>query len=141
MSEILVSFDFPADAELIDLDRLTRLAELVFVSENTRWVEVGIILTRHHRMSGLNRDFLNHEFDTDVLSFLLNQSDEGIEGEVYVDVETAAERHSEFGSTLEKEIQRYVVHGLLHLAGHQDETLEKKQAMHHLESRYLEMDA
>ncbi|GMQ81938.1 MAG: rRNA maturation RNase YbeY [Rhodothermia bacterium] len=140
MSEILISFDFSDDAEFVDLTRLTRLAEHVLETECAAWVRIGIVLTRHDRLRTLNRDFLNHDFNTDVLSFLVEESDAGIEGEVYVDLETAIERHTEFGSTIEEEIDRYVVHGLLHLAGYDDDTPEKKREMYELESRYLMMD-
>lgn len=139
MSEILISFDFSEDAELVDLPRLIRLAEHVLQAEGTVWTGIGIVLTRHDRLRTLNRDFLKHDLNTDVLSFLLETSDAGIEGEIYVDLETAIERHAEFGSSIEKEIERYVVHGLLHLAGHEDDTPEKKEKMHALESNYLLM--
>lgn len=139
MSEILISFDFSEDAELVDLPRLIRLAEHVLEAERTVWTGIGIVLTRHDRLRTLNRDFLKHDLNTDVLSFLLETSDAGIEGEIYVDLETAIERHAEFDSSIEKEIERYVVHGLLHLAGHKDDTPEKKEKMHALESNYLLM--
>lgn len=139
MSEILISFDFSEDAELVDLPRLIRLAEHVLEAEGTVWTGIGIVLTRHDRLRSLNRDFLKHDLNTDVLSFLLETSDAGIEGEIYVDLETAIERHAEFDSSIEKEIERYVVHGLLHLAGHKDDTPEKKEKMHALESNYLLM--
>ena len=139
MSEILISFDFSEDAELVDLPRLIRLAEHVLEAEGTVWTGIGIVLTRHDRLRTLNRDFLKHDLNTDVLSFLLESSDAGIEGEIYVDLETAIERHVEFDSSIEKEIERYVVHGLLHLAGHKDDTPEKKEKMHALESNYLLM--
>jgi len=139
VSEILISFDFSEDAELVDLPRLIRLAEHVLEAEGTVWTGIGIVLTRHDRLRTLNRDFLKHDLNTDVLSFLLETSDAGIEGEIYVDLETAIERHVEFDSSIEKEIERYVVHGLLHLAGHKDDTPEKKEKMHALESNYLLM--
>jgi len=139
VSEILISFDFSEDAELVDLPRLIRLAEHVLEAEGTVWTGIGIVLTRHDRLRTLNRDFLKHDLNTDVLSFLLESSDAGIEGEIYVDLETAIERHVEFDSSIEKEIERYVVHGLLHLAGHKDDTPEKKEKMHALESNYLLM--
>jgi len=139
VSEILISFDFSEDAELVDLPRLIRLAEHVLEAEGTVWTGIGIVLTRHDRLRTLNRDFLKHDLNTDVLSFLLETSDAGIEGEIYVDLETAIERHAEFDSSIEKEIERYVVHGLLHLTGHKDDTPEKKEKMHALESNYLLM--
>lgn len=85
----------------------------------------------------LNRKYLGHDYDTDVLSFEIDRTADGLEGEVYVDVETAAERCSEFGSQEREEIERYTIHGLLHLAGYDDDTAENKDRMHVLENLYL----
>jgi len=96
---------------------------------------VGIILAGHEAVLELNKTWLEHDYHTDVLSFLLES--DPIEGEVYVDIETAAERHVEFGTTLTAEIERYIVHGVLHLCGHEDATDEERKQMKALEDQYL----
>lgn len=117
-------------------DRLTRLTESVLGGEGIAFDSIGIILADHDVVTDLNRRFLDHDWPTDVLSFRLNE--EGpIEGEVYVDVETALERCEEFEVTAADELLRYVVHGLLHLAGHDDHTDEQRARMRSLENRYL----
>ena len=103
---------------------------------------LGIILTDHDTVLALNRDFLDHDYLTDVLSFPLQSSDviahNGIvEGEIYVDLDTAQERAAEFEATFTQEATRYVLHGLLHLLGYDDATPQEKQQMHTLEDRYL----
>jgi rRNA maturation RNase YbeY len=138
--EIRVSLDKVAEKREIDTRRLERLARHVFKSEGVAWSSLCIILTGHSRVRDLNRKFLNHDYDTDVLSFLIEEGEDGIEGEVYVDVETAAERYVEFGSTFQGEIERYVVHGVLHLAGHDDRGREARLRMQQLESKYLAVD-
>jgi rRNA maturation RNase YbeY len=138
MSTVVVSVEYGIDPVGVDEARIERIAAAVLSAEGVLWSEVGIILTGHARVRELNRLFLNHDHDTDVLSFLVDETDAGIEGEVYVDVETAAERHAEFGAALQEEIERYVIHGLLHLAGHDDDTPEAKAKMAALELKYLE---
>ena len=138
MSAILISFHHSADADLVDTNRLERLVASVLESESRLYSEIGIVLTRHEHLRTLNRDFLEHDFETDVLSFLLSEEKDILEGEVYVDVETAAERHSEFQTSITREIERYVAHGVLHLVGYADDTPEKKREMHALESTYLD---
>ena len=137
MSSVVVSVENGIDPAAADIARIERLATAVLSSERVTWSEVGIILAGHDRVRELNRMFLNHDIDTDVLSFLVDETDAGLEGEVYVDVETAAERHEEFGATLQEEIERYVIHGLLHLAGYDDDTPEGKARMAELETKYL----
>ncbi|RMF64358.1 MAG: rRNA maturation RNase YbeY, partial [Bacteroidetes bacterium] len=118
--------------------RLDRLVRRVLDGEGIAWHYVGVILTDHATVLDLNRAYLHHDYLTDVLSFNLSGPDDALlTGEVYVDLDTAAERHAEFGVTFEEEVFRYVVHGLLHLAGYEDATPAEKAAMHALEDRYL----
>jgi len=117
-------------------ESLKNLAIRVMEGENVPFQRIGIILADHDLVSDLNRRYLNHDWQTDVISFRL--SDETpLEGEVYVDVETADERCAEFGTTAEDEILRYTTHGLLHLAGYDDATREERERMRKLEDDYL----
>lgn len=100
--------------------------------------EVSIVLADHATVLALNRRFLNHDYVTDVLSFPLGDDDAtGLAGEVYVDLDTAAERHAEFGASFTEEALRYVIHGVLHLMGYADTTEEGRQHMRAKEDDYL----
>lgn len=120
-------------------ERVEQLAHRVLSGEQVSWAQVSIILTNHDIVTDLNRTWLQHAYHTDVLSFVIEEHDHGLEGEVYVDTETADERHQEFGATYEDEVLRYVVHGLLHLAGHNDQTAEGQRLMRQLENHYLKI--
>ncbi|MEM6327030.1 MAG: rRNA maturation RNase YbeY [Bacteroidota bacterium] len=132
---------FHAHASLrLGTEAVQAAAQRVAEGEGVRWTEVNVILADHTLVRDLNRDWLGHDWNTDVVSFPLNDDDAargGIEGEVYVDLDTAREVAPEHGATFEHEALRYVVHGLLHLAGHDDATNEERAAMRELEDRYL----
>jgi rRNA maturation RNase YbeY len=120
-------------------DRLARLVEAVLAGERRTFDELGIVLADRATVLELNRAFLDRNEPTDVLAFLL-EPDEGagpLQGEVYVDLDTALERHAEFDASFEDEALRYVAHGMLHLLGHDDATPADREAMHRLEDRYL----
>ena len=86
----------------------------------------------------LVRCVLAAEYLTDVLSFpLADADDETVDGEIYVDLDTAAEQHKAYAVSFEEEARRYVVHGLLHLLGYDDTTDAERAAMRRLEDRYL----
>lgn len=125
----------------LDADALRRLARHVAEAEGRAVAFLSIVLAGHNLVRRLNRTHLSHNYVTDVLAFPLGDTDETgsgpIDGEIYVDLDTAAERCGEFGASFEEEARRYVVHGLLHLAGHDDTTPDGKAAMHALEDRYL----
>jgi len=117
-------------------ESLRNLAIGVMKGENVPFERIGIILADHDVVTDLNRRYLDHEWQTDVLSFRLSDEDP-LEGEVYVDVQTASERCKEFGATPRDEILRYAVHGLLHLTGYDDATDEEREQMRRLEDDYL----
>ncbi len=111
--------------------------EEVFQGEKACYRLLGIVLTGHEHVCALNKQFRQREYVTDVLAFPLHEGKEPVEGEVYVDLDTAHERAPEFGASFEEEALRYVIHGLLHLIGYLDETPEAKARMHEREDRYL----
>lgn len=135
MPEISLSFSGDILSWCPDEVRVRRIVECVFEGEGKSLESIGVIFCDHATLLELNREWLEHDWHTDVISFLLEE--DPIEGEVYIDVETAQERHEEFDSTLTSEIERYVIHGLLHLCGHDDATDEQRAAMQTLENRYL----
>lgn len=124
----------------VDTERIADLVRRIAERESVEIQYLGIVLTDHETVLELNRTYLEHDYLTDVLSFPLRavETAEGsVEGEIYVDLDTAAERAPEFNATFEEETCRYVVHGLLHLLGYDDQSEEGQQTMQQLEEQYL----
>ncbi len=104
--------------------------------------ELSIVLTDHQTVTSLNEQHLSRPYATDVLAFDLGEpdrddSEKRIDGEIYVDLDTAVERAPEFGSSYDQEVCRYVIHGLLHLLGYRDDKPESRKQMRRLENLYL----
>lgn len=74
------------------------------------------LLTRDAELQRLNRDFLGHDYPTDVLSFPSGARD-GMMGELAISVDRAAEQAAGHGHTLDQEIRILMLHGVLHLTG------------------------
>ncbi|MEM1117252.1 MAG: rRNA maturation RNase YbeY [Bacteroidota bacterium] len=116
------------------------VVEAVCAGEGVRVLSLNVVLGDHALVHDLNREWLGHDFETDVVSFVLDEAAQArgeIDGEVYVDLDTASERAPEFGVPMEHEALRYVAHGVLHLVGHDDATEAERAAMRALEDRYL----
>ena len=136
---ISVQHDHPS--RTVDEDTVVGLIRHVLEAEGASPVHVSVVLSDHDTVRRLNAAYLDHDYNTDVLSFPLREdssSSDTAEGEVYVDLDTAAERHGEFDTTFEREVYRYVVHGVLHLLGYDDATDEGQQAMRTREDEYLD---
>ena len=125
--------DYPLDEAT-----LQALVRRVATGEGWSVTSLGIILTDHQTVHALNKTYLGHDDQTDVLAFPLGDTPGTVDGEVYVDLDTAAERAPEFGVSYKVEAYRYIIHGLLHLMAYSDRTPEEKARMHALEDHYLE---
>jgi len=124
----------------LDEDAVRAVVAAVCAGEGVTVASLGVVLGDHALVHDLNREWLGHDYETDVVSFVLDEEAQArgqIDGEVYVDLDTAAEVAPEFGVTMAHEALRYVAHGVLHLAGHDDATDAMRQAMRALEDRYL----
>ena len=83
---------------------------------------MDIVFCGDRRTTELNREWIDRDGPTDVIAFVLSGSDDPsvVEGEVYIDIAQAERQAPEFGATLEEEVRRLVVHGVLHLVGYTD---------------------
>jgi probable rRNA maturation factor len=124
----------------VDREQVATLVQRVVRGEGKTLRHVSVVCGDHQLVRQLNREYLDHDYNTDVLSFSLADAPQVVDGEVYIDLDTAAERHGEFGESFEQEASRYVAHGVLHLCGYDDATPDEKQHMHNLEDRYLPGD-
>lgn len=135
-SPVEISLDHPS--RTVDVRALESLLQKAAAAEGATIAYLGVILTDHETVLELNREYLEHDYLTDVLSFPLNEGTTSeIDGEVYVDLDTAAERCTEFGATFEHETARYCLHGMLHLLGYDDATDEQRAAMRVREDQLL----
>ena len=91
------------------------------------------LLTSDTELRRLNNTFLGHDYATDVLSFPALEGEESL-GELAISAPRARAQAAEFGHAIEAEIEILMLHGALHLLGHDHET--DKGAMRRLESRW-----
>jgi probable rRNA maturation factor len=91
------------------------------------------------QMAKVNQDFLQHEGPTDVITFDYREdaSVTGINGELFICPEVAVTQSKEFGTDWRSELARYVIHGLLHLSGHDDLEPIARRQMKRVEGRML----
>ncbi|HEX6987169.1 MAG TPA: rRNA maturation RNase YbeY, partial [Planctomycetaceae bacterium] len=133
-----------------DLDRLRSVAVDVLRHEGVAAAEVSVALIDGETMRRLNREHLGHDYDTDVLSFLLDASGpevpepdaprgagKTLDGEVLISTDVAARAAEEFGWSVESEVILYLVHGLLHLTGYDDLTDDERAVMRERECFHL----
>lgn len=122
----------------IDEDRLASAAKSVLAESNFCNGFVSVALVDDATIHELNHRFLNHDWPTDVLSFVLQEDGDTLEGEVVASVETAAATAPDYGWSAAEELLLYVVHGVLHLVGYRDNTRSAAEEMHAREASHLQ---
>jgi probable rRNA maturation factor len=114
-----------------------RAVRMVLEGEGISDAAISVVAVDSPRCRRLNRKFLRHDRVTDVISFPL-ESDPRLEGEVYVNLDTARRQAREYGVTPANEVMRLVVHGTLHLVGYDDRRPKDSTRMHRAQERYVE---
>lgn len=84
----------------------------------------------------INRQFLLHDFYTDIITFDLSESN-AITAEVYISIDRAKENAAQIGVSIKSELHRVIFHGVLHLCGYKDKSKEEKEKMREKEEYYL----
>jgi probable rRNA maturation factor len=106
--------------------------------------ELAIHFVSPRTMADLNEKFLNHTGPTDVITFDFREGYDpvlaqlNLAGEIYICLAVADKQASEFSTTWPEEVARYIVHGVLHLIGHDDLVPDKRRIMKREENRLLE---
>jgi probable rRNA maturation factor len=123
---------------------LREIVQQVLVELKIETVELGISLVGAREMTLLNETFLKHEGSTDIITFDYQEPGTGsqkpelkLHGELFICVDEAILQAKRFRSTWQSEIVRYVVHGILHLLGHDDLKPALRRRMKREENRLV----
>ena len=115
------------EQDALPLDEKTLAEEIETLAGRAGYEgELSVVIVSDAEMRGLNRRFLDRDRTTDVLAFPLEED----EGEVVVSAERACAVAAELGVEPRSELLLYVVHGVLHLMGHDDQDPEDARRMH-----------
>jgi probable rRNA maturation factor len=135
----MLSIEIANEQSALDFDesRLKSAAEAVLRSGGVTDGSLSIAIVDDPAIRALNRKFLALDYPTDVLSFVLERAGSTLEGEIVASAQTAARVAATLGWPAEDELLLYVVHGALHLVGHDDATEAGRREMHAAERRHL----
>jgi probable rRNA maturation factor len=134
---VRVSIANPYEQRL-DFAPLKSAATAVLDGEGVREAKITLAFVNSPHIQRLNKQFLDHDEPTDVLTFPYTEP--GVkkpEGEVVIGYEVAAENAADRGIPVEQELLLYVIHGCLHLCGYDDKTAKAAKEMRAKERAYL----
>jgi len=96
---------------------------------------INIIFCSDEYLLNVNREYLNHDYYTDIITF--DYSEDVIQSDIYISIDRIAENAISNSVSFENEIYRILLHGVLHLCGYKDKTIEEKKQMTIKEDEYL----
>jgi probable rRNA maturation factor len=125
----------------ISASRVRELVELTMKGEKVRDAMVSVAFVGRAAISHYNKQYLGHRGSTDVISFGLGRDHPGapVIGDIYICPDVARANASRFGTPFREEIERLVIHGSLHVAGHEhpDDDSRAKSPMWKKQERIL----
>ncbi len=113
-----------------------RTLNIVYKEEGKKISALAVICTSSSFIRKINREFLAHDYITDVIVFPLGK-DGGVEAEIYINLDAARNQAKRYNVTYTQEVQRLLIHGALHLLGYDDKTKRKQNMMNAREEFYL----
>ena len=106
--------------------------------EGIRSGEISLAVVDDPEIHAINHRYLQHDYATDVLSFVLDRAGNRLDGEVIVSADTAAVAAAKYGWRMDDELLLYVIHGTLHLVGYDDLAPDVQTKMRERERHYLQ---
>ena len=137
MNNPTIQFNFLEPISLAERTRLKQFIILLFKREKAPLAEIQYIFCSDQYLLAINRQFLQHDYYTDIITFDLSEPGQPINAEIYISVDRVRENAREFKSSVKRELHRVIFHGALHLVGYSDKGREAEIRMRKMEEKYL----
>ncbi|MBR1518633.1 MAG: rRNA maturation RNase YbeY [Prevotella sp.] len=108
----------------------------VAASYGKRVGDVGYMFVDDEKILEVNRQYLGHDYYTDIITFDYDEGDV-INGDLVISLDTVASNAEMLGKTYEEELHRVIIHGILHLCGLNDKGPGERELMEAAENRAL----
>lgn len=120
---------FDRNPVLKERTRLKVFIERLFTIEKKKLANLSYIFCSDEHLLTINKNFLKHDFYTDVITFDLSSSKNEIEGEIYISVDRIKDNANTEGVSFKEELHRVIFHGALHLCGYKDKKIRERVEM------------
>ena len=140
MSQLPIHF-FSEDISftLKEKNKLRNSIKNTIRSEGKKLRELNFIFCSDAYLLEINKQYLNHDTFTDIVTFDNSESPDLIIGDVFISIERIRENASKYKVAEKDELHRVIIHGTLHLIGYKDKTKSDKSLMTEKEDHHLAM--
>lgn len=99
--------------------------------------EISVIFCSDEYLLGMNKEYLDHHYFTDIITF--PYSEDPLTADLFISVDRVEDNAKDNGVSFEEELHRVMIHGILHLCGFEDDSEESAVGMRAAEDRYLQL--
>lgn len=133
----MINFNYETKFKLDNEQSILRWVSSVITSEGFKEDEINYIFCDDNYLHKLNVEFLSHDTLTDIISFDYSIG-KNLQGDIFISIERVRDNAQDFEVSFESEINRVIVHGILHYCGYKDKSEEDANIMRGKENFYLE---
>jgi rRNA maturation RNase YbeY len=105
--------------------------------KKVKQIKLNYIFCTDEFLLTMNKEYLDHDTLTDIITFDLSETQADLTGEIYISIERVKENAVKFGTSYTDELHRVIFHGALHLCGYKDKTASDKKEMRAMEDKCL----
>ena len=116
---------------------LKKFIDKICTKEKKYLVSLNYIFCTDEELLLINKEYLAHDFYTDIITFDLSESSKEISGEIYISADRVRDNARNLGVSFKSELHRVMFHGVLHLCGYSDKTKKQVSEMRAKEDSYL----
>ena len=132
----MINFNYEIDFKLSNEEELSEWISSVISSELLKEGDINYIFCDDEYLHKLNVEFLNHDTLTDIISFDYIAGKK-LHGDIFISIERVKDNAKDFKVSFEEELNRVLVHGILHYCGYKDKTDDDAKEMRDKENHYL----
>lgn len=139
MEETIYFFKENVKFRLTKQKELKALLKKIAKKEGHKTQTINYIFCNDKYLLNMNKQYLHHNYFTDIITFDNSIEKNIIEGDIFISIDTIKKNAVKFKTTIQNELHRVMIHGLLHLIGYKDKSKKEKEQMRNMEDKYLEI--
>ena len=123
-----------------DSQRYQDWIELTSKEENIEPETINIIFCSDNYILNVNNEYLQHDYFTDIITFDYSEEQDDVKhisGDLFISIDTVHSNADAYSVSFREELDRVVIHGILHLIGYKDKSIDEQKQMREKEDYYL----
>jgi len=132
----VITYNYETDFVLDNENDVSEWIVNTIQDEGCELGDINYIFCDDVYLHKINVEFLNHDTLTDIISFDYTL-DKQINGDIYISIERVKDNAIEYDNSFQRELQRVMIHGILHYLGYKDKTVDEKKIMKNKEDFYI----